>query len=76
MLDGYDYENLTFDDGRGAYPEDIRSRAPLGTRARLQRKAREEGISNGEVIRRAVMSYLTGGKDRDGYSGPNAPSAA
>lgn len=60
MLEGFSYEGLTFDDGRGKYPEDVKARAPLGTREQIKRKAEEEGISAGEVIRRAVTAYLGG----------------
>ncbi len=60
MLDDLMFEGLTFDDGRGLYPERLKAAVPLGTRVRVKRKAEEEGISAGELIRRAVQFYLAG----------------
>ncbi len=60
MRDDFAFEGVEFDDGRGLYPERVRAPAPLGTNARLKRRATEEGISAGELIRRAVFSYLGG----------------
>jgi hypothetical protein len=58
MLEGFSYESMTFDDGRGKFPEDLKARAPLGTRQRIKRTAEIEGISAGELIRRALAAYL------------------
>jgi hypothetical protein len=45
MLDELSSEGLTFDDGRGLYPESLKAHVPLGTRVRVRRKADAEGIS-------------------------------
>ncbi len=58
MFDGLPYEGLNFDDGRGKYPEPLKIQAPLGTRAKIKRVASAEGISSGELVRRAVSSYI------------------
>ncbi|MBQ0820989.1 hypothetical protein KBI52_12305 [Microvirga sp. HBU67558] len=58
MIESFSYEHLNFDDGRGKYPEPLKAQAPLGTRAKIKRAAEKEGISAGELIRRAVFSYL------------------
>jgi Ribbon-helix-helix protein, copG family len=58
MLEAPSFENVAFSDGRGKYPEDLKVRIPLGMRNKVKRKAEEEGISAGELIRRAVLSYL------------------
>ena len=60
MFTALDYENITFDDGRGRYPDIIKAPAPLGLRSHIKRKAQQEGISSGELIRRAVFAYLSG----------------
>ncbi len=60
MLEALNYGNLTFDDGRGRYPDTIKAPAPLGLRTKIKRRADEEGISSGELIRRAVFAYLNG----------------
>jgi hypothetical protein len=62
MFDGLPYEGLNFDDGRGKYPEPLKIQAPLGTRAKIKRVASAEGISSGELVRRAVSSYIEGGR--------------
>jgi hypothetical protein len=66
MVEGFSYEDVTFDDGRGKFPEDLKARAPLGTRQRIKRTAEIEGISAGELIRRALTAYL----DRRNENGP------
>jgi hypothetical protein len=63
MLDELSSEGLTFDDGRGLYPESLKAHVPLGTRVRVRRKADAEGISAGELIRRAVFFYLNARTD-------------
>ncbi len=63
MLDDRFFENVTFDDGRGRYPDIIKAPAPLGMRSRVKRKAQEQGISAGELIRRAVSAYIAGDKN-------------
>jgi hypothetical protein len=60
MLTSPDYDDLSFDDGRGRYPDTIKAPAPLGLRTKIKHKADEEGISSGELIRRAVFAYLNG----------------
>ena len=68
-------DGAPFDDGRGKYPEAIRLCAPRGCRDHIRVVADQEGVSIGEFIRRAIgerLDRLTGGKDRDGYSGPVA----
>ncbi len=62
MFDGLPYEGLNFDDGRGKYPEPLKIQAPLGTRAKIKRVASAEGISSGELVRRAVSSYIEGAR--------------
>ena len=68
MLEGISYEGLTFDDGRGKYPENVKVRAPLGTREQINKVAEKEGTSAGEVIRRALAFYLTGQNERRGFA--------
>ncbi len=60
MLDDFLYEGVTFDDGRGQFPERLKAPVPRGTRVQVKRKAEELGISAGELVRRAVSSYLQG----------------
>jgi Ribbon-helix-helix protein, copG family len=75
MLGGFTYD----DDGRGKYPVALSTRVPLDLRENLQHVAAAERVSINEFIRRAIgerIARLTGGKDRDGYSGPHALAAA
>ena len=62
MVENFSPEGLVFDDGRGRYPDVIKAPAPLGMRAHVKRVAESEGISAGELIRRAVMAYIDGDK--------------
>ena len=66
MLEELSYEGLTFDDGRGQYPERLKAVAPLGTRARIRKIAEREGLTAGEVIRRALSAYFDGHADPRG----------
>jgi len=72
MLNDFSYEDLVFNDNRGKLPEDVKARAPLGTRARIKRAAENEGVSHGEIIRRALMAYLGGQSDPLGPHGARA----
>lgn len=54
MLKGFKSESFDFDNGRVQYPEEIKARAPLGSRHRIRQAAESEGISMGEFIRRAI----------------------
>jgi hypothetical protein len=67
VIEGFSYDNIKFDDGRGKYPEEVKLLAPLGTRAKVKRIAEQEGISASELIRRAVFSYVNG--DRSSHRG-------
>ena len=62
MIERVNYEGLKFDDGRGKYPEPLKIQAELGTRAKIKRVAKSEGISAGELVRRAVSSYIEDGR--------------
>ncbi len=63
MLENNPFEGVSFDDGRGRYPDTIKAPAPIGMRAHVKRVAESEGISAGELIRRAVMAYIDGNKN-------------
>ncbi len=56
------FEEFALDDGRGLYPERLKAPVPLGTRTRIKRRAEAEGISAGELVRRAVAAYISGDK--------------
>ena len=58
MLEGFSYDGLGFSDSRGKFPEPLRAQVPLGTRAKMKRVATAQGITCGEVVRRALSSYL------------------
>jgi hypothetical protein len=58
MVDELSHEGPTFDDGRGKYPEDLKIRAPRGSRARIREVAEREGVSVGEFIRRAIGARI------------------
>jgi Ribbon-helix-helix protein, copG family len=60
MMDGFSSDDFIFDDTNGRYPEDVKARAPHGTRSRIKRAAEREGLSTSEIIRRAVSAYLDG----------------
>jgi hypothetical protein len=60
MLEGFSYDDLKFDDGRGKYPEEVKVLAPLGTRAKVKSAAERQGITASELIRRALVCYLNG----------------
>jgi hypothetical protein len=51
-------DDFIFDDTNGRYPEDVKARAPHGTRARIRKAAECEGLSTREIIRRALLAYL------------------
>jgi hypothetical protein len=68
VIEGFSYDKLKFDDGRGKYPEEVKVLAPLGTRAKVKRIAQQEGITASELIRRAVFSYLDDNRSRGGLS--------
>ncbi len=66
MLQGFNPEAFDYIDGRGQYPEEIKARAPRGSRAMIRRAAQSEGVTLGEFIRRAVrqrIEALQGGSD-------------
>jgi hypothetical protein len=58
MLASTGENDAPFDDNRGRYPEDLKIRAPRGSRALIRRMAEQEGVSVGEFIRRAIGARI------------------
>ena len=69
MLASSGVNDAPFDDNRGRYPEDLKIRAPRGSRALIREVAEREGVSVGEFIRRAIGARIESVcSESDGYT--------
>ena len=58
MLASPGVNDAPFDDNRGRFPEDLKIRAPRGSRALLREVAGQEGVTVGEFVRRAISARV------------------